>query len=85
MTEAENTMSLEEFMSNNFNERERQEIEFACVYAHNFNHGTDGHTRLSLISKLFHMLIDAMIDDDGSGDVEEKDGEEWNQTTVMSA
>jgi hypothetical protein len=37
-------------------EREVKEIAFACAYAESFNHGTDGHSRLILISKLVALL-----------------------------
>lgn len=37
-------------------ERQRQEIAFARVYANQFGHGTDGHHRLLLIAKLAGML-----------------------------
>jgi len=35
-----------------FTEREWAEIEFARTYTEDFRHGTDGHIRLMLISKL---------------------------------
>jgi hypothetical protein len=37
-------------------DRQRKEIEFADVYNDDFQHGTDGHNRLLLISKLASML-----------------------------
>jgi hypothetical protein len=38
--------------------REIEEVRLANVYAHEFLHGTDGHSRLVLISKLFAALVD---------------------------
>lgn len=32
------------------------ELDFARLYAANFNHGTDGHSRLILIAKLAELL-----------------------------
>lgn len=37
-------------------EREIREVEFARLYAKEFNHGTDGHNRLVLITKLVDIL-----------------------------
>lgn len=39
-----------------FTDRERDEIKFAQVYAIQFAHGTDGHSRLILIAKLADKL-----------------------------
>lgn len=39
-----------------FDERQRQEIEFAVLYAKMFNHGTDGHHRLNIIAKMERLL-----------------------------
>lgn len=33
-------------------ERELQEIGMAMTYSQDFNHGTDGHNRLNLVTKL---------------------------------
>ena len=40
---------LEQF---GFDERQIKEIEFADTYTHGYRHGTDGHNRLLLVSKL---------------------------------
>lgn len=40
-------------------ERERKEVQFALLYAGQFNHGTDGHSRLVLIDKLARLLDEA--------------------------
>ena len=37
-------------------EREAKEVDFAQMYANHYSHGTDGHNRLLLISKLAHMI-----------------------------
>ncbi|MGB1286095.1 MAG: hypothetical protein ACPG7F_06145 [Aggregatilineales bacterium] len=37
-------------------EREQKEVEFALLYAANFQHGTAGHNRLMLIAKLANLL-----------------------------
>jgi hypothetical protein len=37
-------------------ERQRKEIELARVYTRDFNHGTDGHSRLTLIANLAETL-----------------------------
>ena len=37
-------------------ERQKQEVAFARLYALEFKHGTDGHNRLLLIAKLADML-----------------------------
>lgn len=37
-------------------ERQQNEVLFAIVYEAHFSHGTDGHNRLLLISKLVDML-----------------------------
>jgi hypothetical protein len=39
-----------------FNERDINEILFAMIYADQFSHGTDGHNRLLIISKLAKAL-----------------------------
>jgi len=41
-------------------ERQVKEVEFAETYANSFHHGTDGHHRLMLISKMAAML-DEMV------------------------
>lgn len=43
---------------NDLPERSQNEILFACVYATNFVHGTDGHHRLMIISSLAERLTD---------------------------
>lgn len=37
-------------------ERQRKEVEFAAIYAKQFAHGTDGHNRLLLISRLADLV-----------------------------
>ena len=39
-----------------FNERERNEIQFARIYSEDFRHGTDGHTRILLVAKLANII-----------------------------
>lgn len=39
-----------------FTEREKREIDLACLYARDFAHGTDGHGRLLLIAKLVAVI-----------------------------
>ena len=39
-----------------FNEREQAEVECACVYVLDFEHGTSGHLAYSTIFKLFQLL-----------------------------
>lgn len=41
---------------NHFSERERAEINFALMYVQQFDHGTDGHSRLHVIAKLARRL-----------------------------
>jgi hypothetical protein len=36
--------------------RENEELTFAVLYAYHFHHGTDGHNRLMLLSKLNDLL-----------------------------
>lgn len=38
------------------NERQIKEVDFALVYDNSFNHGTAGHNRLLLIAKLAELL-----------------------------
>lgn len=47
-----NTNPLASHWIADFDDRQRQEIMFAGVYAENYHHGTDGHNRLMLIWKL---------------------------------
>jgi len=75
-------MSVEDFINENFDERERKELGFATMYYREFNHGTDGHNRLLLIAKLFHMLITQMLIDDPESFI---DDEELCKTSVLSA
>ncbi len=42
--------------SKELTEREMKEIAFAQIYHNQFDHGTDGHNRLILISKLVALL-----------------------------
>lgn len=37
-------------------ERENKEVDFAFIYADLYNHGTDGHSRLTLIARLARLL-----------------------------
>jgi hypothetical protein len=39
-----------------FDARQLKEIDFAQVYAKEFNHGTDGHNRLLLIDRMTKVL-----------------------------
>jgi len=41
---------------NNFDERQRKEIEFSIVYLNQFEHGTDGHNAKVIIAKMADML-----------------------------
>lgn len=47
------------WLGEDWTEREQKEINFARAYAQHYAHGTDGHSRLMLISKLCDKL-DAM-------------------------
>lgn len=42
-------------------DRERKEVEFCQQYAQNFNHGTDGHSRMLVVARLAQ-IIDGLID-----------------------
>lgn len=42
-------------------EREIREVEFARIYSTEFGHGTDGHNRLNLITKLADILNQNLI------------------------
>jgi len=66
-------LTVEEFINENFDERERKEIGFATMYYREFGHGTDGHNRLLLIAKLFHMLISQMLIDEPSPIINDED------------
>lgn len=44
-----------------FTEREAKEIKFARAYAASFNHGTDGHIRLTIIAKYSSMINPLLI------------------------
>ena len=37
-------------------EREQKEVRFARLYARDFAHGTDGHSRIMLIAKMAYIL-----------------------------
>lgn len=39
-----------------FDERQKKEIAFSILYAHDFAHGTDGHNAKMIIAKLVHLL-----------------------------
>lgn len=39
-----------------FDERQRKEIDFATTYAQQYAHGTDGHHRLLIIAKMAELL-----------------------------
>lgn len=41
-----------------FDERQRKEMRFACTYAADYAHGTDGHNRLLIIDKLVGVAND---------------------------
>jgi len=41
---------------NNFDERQRKEIEFSIVYLNQFEHGTDGHNAKVIIAKMASIL-----------------------------
>jgi hypothetical protein len=40
----------------NFDERQRKEIELCRIYAKDFNHGTDGHNAKMIIAKMSKLL-----------------------------
>ena len=42
-------------------DRETKEIEFALLYARQFNHGTDGHNAKLIIAKLYRMLTEGIL------------------------
>ena len=44
-----------------FNERELKEIEFARKYAADFNHGTDGHIRLTVMARMAELLDGGLV------------------------
>lgn len=39
-----------------FDERQQKEIKLSCLYAEEFNHGTDGHNAKLIIAKMAVML-----------------------------
>lgn len=41
-----------------FDDRQMKEIKFSCLYARDFNHGTDGHNAKLIIAKFVDMLAD---------------------------
>lgn len=41
---------------NNFDERQRKEIEFSILYLNEFEHGTDGHNAKVIIAKMAGLL-----------------------------
>lgn len=49
-------------------DRQRSELQFARMYSSGFNHGTDGHHRLNLITKLGELLNKAERDRKANGD-----------------
>ena len=89
----EEVMSVEDFMVEFFTERERKEIQFALLYAHEFDHGTDGHHRLKLIAKLFITLVEQLAMRQNSVDqgivsndvMTEEEKELLCRTSVLSA
>jgi hypothetical protein len=44
-----------------FNDRELKEIEFARRYAVDFNHGTDGHIRLTIMARMAELLDGGLV------------------------
>ncbi|HEY8310812.1 MAG TPA: hypothetical protein VIG47_09660 [Gemmatimonadaceae bacterium] len=52
MTDNPTSEEKPSWWADDFDERERNEIRFAHIYRGEFQHGTDGHHRLLLISKL---------------------------------
>lgn len=40
----------------NFDDRQRKEIEFSRLYAKHFAHGTDGHNAKMIIAKMARLL-----------------------------
>lgn len=59
--EASQNKELWDAFNNLFTERELKEIDFAVMYAEHFDHGTDGHNRLKLISKLYFLLAKSYL------------------------
>ena len=45
-----------------FTKRELEEIDFARIYAHDFNHGTDGHNAKIIIAKMAEILTHNKIE-----------------------
>jgi hypothetical protein len=41
-----------------FDERQQQEVHFCIDYVGNFNHGTDGHGRMTVVAKLYQRVIE---------------------------
>lgn len=48
--------SINKDWRNNLSVREQAEVRFAETYVKDFNHGTDGHSRLDVIARLAAML-----------------------------
>ena len=53
--------------------REQSELKLAQVYVEHFDHGTDGHNRLTLIHKLAKRLVEL------SGELEKSKNEDTEQ------
>lgn len=43
-----------------FDERQQQEVRFCLGYVGNFNHGTDGHGRITVVAKLYELVIELL-------------------------
>lgn len=50
--------TLEKFLrsTGSFDDRQIKEMMLAEVYENNFDHGTDGHSRLKLIARMLHFI-----------------------------
>lgn len=44
-----------------FDERQKKQIEFAILYAEQFHHGADGHNSMMIIAKLVDLLDSTYI------------------------
>lgn len=54
-----------------FDKGQLKEIEFACLYAEKFNHGTDGHNSKLIVAK-FAKMLDGLEDSLDEGLTAEK-------------
>lgn len=43
-----------------FDERQQQEVHFCLDYVGNFNHGTDGHGRITVVAKLYQRIVELL-------------------------